>query len=100
MEQPDLDKKSDMQPRSGSKKRFGLSDRGKTFGSLGLKSSSLKPSVLDRFREKTMELKMRKNDESSIMMVTKIDYSHFSPQIWLFVCRLSAFLWCYAYHDF
>lgn len=27
-------------------------------------------------------------------------YTHFSPQIWLWTCRVTVFLWAYAYHDF
>jgi hypothetical protein len=83
------------------KKRFSSSFeyKNKTFGS-GIGRSTFKGSIVERFKEKTLELKHKQLNESSIMIVTKINYRHFSPQIWFFVCRFTAFVWCYAYHDF
>ena len=39
-------------------------------------------------------------DESSIQVVATQYYKDFSPQIWLWICRFTCFVWCYAYHDF
>jgi hypothetical protein len=64
----DADKKSDKMLKSGARNRFGNSERGKTIGSGGFKSS-LKPSVVERFREKTMEMRLKKQDDSSIFNV-------------------------------
>lgn len=87
----DIDKKSDLIHRSGVHK-FGTSERVKTIGSGGIKSF-MKHSVVDRFREKTIEMRIRKMDESSILYIaTKVNYKDFSPQIWLFVCRIVAFI--------
>jgi hypothetical protein len=71
------DKISDKKMKSATMRL--LSERGKTIGSGGFKSSSVKPSVIERFREKTMELRQKKFDESSFMMVKKINYKDFSP---------------------
>ena len=54
----DADKKSDIVLRSGTKRRFGLDNRGRTFLGAGNKSS--KASVVERFREKTMEMRIKK----------------------------------------
>jgi hypothetical protein len=60
------------------KKRFaGSSERGRTIGS-GVKST-FKATIVERIREKTMELRNRQQNESSIMMVAKINYKDFSP---------------------
>jgi len=57
------------------KRRFGASERGKTIG-----SGFGKQTVVERIKEKTMELKLRQQNESSILMVaTKINYKDFSP---------------------
>lgn len=94
----DDDMKSEGFFMRSAKRRFGGSDRAKPTISVGTKS---KPSVIDKIREKTMMLKLRQQNESSILMVaTKINYKDFSPQIWFFVCRITSFIWCYAYHDF
>lgn len=83
-----------------AKKRFGGSfERGKTFGS-AFGRSTIKASIVDRFKEKTQELRHKQQNESSLMLVAKINYKDFSPQIWFFMCRFTAFIWCYAYHDF
>ena len=55
----DLDKKSDRILRSGARNRFGTSERARTIGSGGIKSS-VKPSVVERFREKTIEMRAKK----------------------------------------
>lgn len=95
----DDDQKSDDKFIRSVKKRFGGSERGKTI--TGGFARASKQTVVDRIREKTMELKLRQQNESSILFVaTKINYKDFSPQIWFFMCRITLFIWCYAYHDY
>ena len=53
------EKKSEILLKSATKNRFGASERARTLGSGGLKAS-VKPSVVERFREKTMEMKARR----------------------------------------
>ncbi len=74
----DGDKKSDDRLMRSVKKRFaGSSERGRTIGS-GVKST-FKATIVERIREKTMELRNRQQNESSIMMVARINYKDFSP---------------------
>jgi hypothetical protein len=39
---------------------FGTSERGRTIGSGGVKSSMKQPTALERIREKTMEMRLKK----------------------------------------
>jgi len=44
---------------------------------------------------------MKKQEESVMYQVTQhFSYRDYAPQIWLMACRVAAFVWCYAYHDF
>jgi hypothetical protein len=39
------------------------------------------------------------NDESSIQMVAQKKFEDLQPVIWLWSSRITAFIWCYAYHN-
>lgn len=63
----DFDNKSDILLRSAGQKKVGASERSKTVGSGGgLKSSSARPSAINFIREKTMELRLKKQEDSTI----------------------------------
>jgi hypothetical protein len=73
-----------------------------TLAGIGNKYS--RNSVVDRIRDKTIGVKTKiqenaVNDET-FQFVAKKYYTHFSPQIWLWISRISIFIWAYAYHNF
>jgi hypothetical protein len=61
-------------------------------------------SYLDRIRDKNIgvrsKLQEQAGNDESFNQVAQKYYTHFSPQIWLWLSRFSIFIWCYAYHDF
>jgi hypothetical protein len=42
----------------------------------------------------------KQQDEMSVQIVAQKYFKEFSPYVWLWVCRVVAWIWCYAYHDF
>jgi hypothetical protein len=66
---------------------------------------SARQTVIGKIKEKNMGIKNRlheqlAHEDSMIHQVAHRYYTHFSPQIWLWICRVTIFIWSYAYHDY
>ncbi|TNV88031.1 hypothetical protein FGO68_gene5171 [Halteria grandinella] len=59
-------------------------------------------NVIDKIRERNFGDLQQKNANQTFEQMNNASkyYKHFSPQIWLWSCRVSIFIWVYAYHDF
>lgn len=60
----------------------------------------VRPSIIEKVKEHKLELHTEQNEELNIERLYQSYYTHFAPQIWLWTCRGTVFLWVYAYHDF